>query len=178
MSAYIPELLSATVNEPQITAIIVLGKKMDLMQALKIAALKLGYDSLKSEQECVIKVFATGHDVFAALSTGYGKGSCFAILPILSDLLCGHTEPTAMVLCISPLVSLMADQKAKFTPRGLVTEFVGSCWSHCGVFFSVCSFPTAFHGHCTVTVACLLALTVLVNHVHTCIFISALLKFQ
>ena len=31
-----------------------------------------------------------------------------------------------------------------------ITEFVGSCWSHCEVFFSLCSFPTAFHGHCTV----------------------------
>ena len=29
------------------------------------------------------------------------------------------------MVCISPLTSLMMDQKAKFIPRGVVTEFVG-----------------------------------------------------
>ena len=50
---------------------------------------------------------------------------CFGILPVLYDLLRGHSDPTTIVLCISPLISLMADQKAKFSPRGLATEFVG-----------------------------------------------------
>ena len=28
-------------------------------------------------------------------------------------------------MCISPLTAIMMDQKAKFTPQGIVTEFVG-----------------------------------------------------
>ena len=70
-------------------------------------------------------MFVGGHDVFAALPTGIGKSLCFAILPVLFDILRNNTESTSIVLCISPLVSLMTDQKAKFSPRGLITEFVG-----------------------------------------------------
>ena len=33
------------------------------------------------------------------------------------------------MVCISPLTSLMMDQRAKFTPRGLTTEFVGEAQS-------------------------------------------------
>ena len=31
----------------------------------------------------------------------------------------------SIVVCVSPLTSLMMDQKAKFLPKGIVTEFVG-----------------------------------------------------
>ena len=31
----------------------------------------------------------------------------------------------SIVICVSPLVSLMMDQKARFTPKGIVAEFVG-----------------------------------------------------
>ena len=31
----------------------------------------------------------------------------------------------SIVVCVSPLTSLMMDQKAKFSPKGIVTEFVG-----------------------------------------------------
>jgi len=30
-----------------------------------------------------------------------------------------------MVVCISPLVSIMVDQQSKFSPKGLSTEYVG-----------------------------------------------------
>ena len=39
-----------------------------------------------------------------------------------------HAGPTAspsIVVCISPLTSIMVDQHAKFSPRGLKTDFVG-----------------------------------------------------
>ena len=29
------------------------------------------------------------------------------------------------MICVSPLVSLMMDQKSKFTPKGITAEFVG-----------------------------------------------------
>ena len=31
----------------------------------------------------------------------------------------------SVVICVSPLVSLMMDQKSKFVPMGITTEFVG-----------------------------------------------------
>ena len=33
------------------------------------------------------------------------------------------------MVCITPLTSLMMDQKSKFTPRGITAEFVGECQS-------------------------------------------------
>ena len=98
---------------------------MNLEEALNSAARELGYERLRKEQKGVVEAFVGGHDVFAALPTGYGKSLCFALLPRLFDILRNNSEPSSIVLCISPLVSLMEDQKARFSPRGLVTEFVG-----------------------------------------------------
>ena len=33
----------------------------------------------------------------------------------------------SIIVCISPLVSLMMDQKSKFVPLGINAEFVGEC---------------------------------------------------
>ena len=96
-------------------------------EALRLAAEKLGFRDVKPEQREVVKAFIEGSDVFAALPTGCGKSLCFAILPVVYDILRGHSTPKSIVLCISPLVALMTDQKAKFSPRGLATEFVGGC---------------------------------------------------
>ena len=32
---------------------------------------------------------------------------------------------SSVVICVSPLVSLMMDKKAKFEPMGITTEFIG-----------------------------------------------------
>ena len=40
---------------------------------------ELGYESLKPEQETVIREFLSGKDVFVALPMGYGKSCLFAI---------------------------------------------------------------------------------------------------
>ena len=49
------------------------------------AARKLGYESLKPEQELAVSSFISGKDVFVSLPTGYGKSLCFALLPLLFD---------------------------------------------------------------------------------------------
>ena len=104
-----------------------MNRSVSVDEALRLAAEKLGYRDLKPEQGEVVKAFVEGSDVFAALPTGCGKSLCFAILPLVYDILRGHTTPTSIVVCVSPLVALMMDQKSKFSPRGLVTEFVGGC---------------------------------------------------
>lgn len=48
---------------------------------------------------------------------------CYAVLPYLYDALKGK-DHSSTVLCVSPLISLMSDQKEKFQARGLSAEFV------------------------------------------------------
>lgn len=61
-----------------------------------------GYDSLKKEQFEIIHKLLNGNDVCAILATGYGKSICYQ-LPFLIT--------KKSVIVISPLLSLMNDQK-------------------------------------------------------------------
>ena len=97
----------------------------DLDSIIDRAAAKLGYETIKDEQRETVKKFVKGNDVFVALPTGFGKSFCYAVLPLVFDDWLGRPPSTSIVICVSPLLSLMQDQKGKFTPRGLVTEFVG-----------------------------------------------------
>ena len=84
---------------------------------------KVGIEKLREEQDKVIRSFVGGKDVFAALPTGYGKSLCFALLPYIFDNMMKKTG--SIVICVSPLTSLMMDQQQKFSRYGLATEFVG-----------------------------------------------------
>ena len=61
--------------------------EMDIMS--DSVARSLGYVSLESEQKAVIKDFVTGNDVFAVLTTGYGKSLC-CDAPVDRDLFPGR----------------------------------------------------------------------------------------
>uniref|UniRef100_A0A1X7VKG1 Helicase ATP-binding domain-containing protein n=1 Tax=Amphimedon queenslandica TaxID=400682 RepID=A0A1X7VKG1_AMPQE len=78
---------------------------------------------LKDKQVEAIYSFMNGCDVFVALPTGYGKSLIYAFLPSVFDLYKG--QEGSIVICISPLVSLMMDQKSKFTHQGIKAVFVG-----------------------------------------------------
>ena len=79
-------------------------KELNLSSVLCKAASKLGYPTLKVEQEQAITYFISGNDVLVSLSTGYGKSLCFATLPKVFDLL--RDEHKVIVLVITPLLSL------------------------------------------------------------------------
>ena len=64
-----------------------------------------------------------GHDIFAALPTGYGKSYCFAMLLHIYDYLREKKEPTFIIIIVSPLQSLMSDQKRRF---GISSQVVKS----------------------------------------------------
>ena len=54
----------------------------------------------------------------------------YALLPLVFDKVkmihCSYAGCTgSIVVCISPLTSIMMDQTAKYSPKGLSTEFVG-----------------------------------------------------
>ena len=94
-----------------------------VQRALKFSVDRLGYESLKHEQETVVWEFLSGKDVFAALPTGYGKLLCYTCLPYAFDNMRGKER--LIGICVSALTSLMVDQKAKFVPRGMSAQFVG-----------------------------------------------------
>ena len=78
-----------------------------------------------------ITEFLKGKEIFVSLPTGSGKSLCFATLPYVFDFLkhflVAGNEPIHSSICVvvSPLVSLMKDQVAKFGERGLRCAYVG-----------------------------------------------------
>ena len=56
-------------------------------EALAYAATKLGYESLKTEQNEAVKAFFGGNDAFVSLPTGFGKSLCFALFRYVFDYL-------------------------------------------------------------------------------------------
>ena len=97
----------------------------DLRAVISEVARKHGYEHLKEEQLSAIEKFVSGHDVFVSLPTGFGKSLIYGLLPAVFDRMRGHTAPTSIALVVSPLASLMMDQKATFLPRGISAEFLG-----------------------------------------------------
>ena len=98
---------------------------VDLEDIITAAAANLGYPAVKEEQRQAITAFVSGKDVFVALPTGYGKSLCYVLLQCVFDVFLAVRQPTtSIVICISPLVSLMQDQKDRFSPRGLVVMVV------------------------------------------------------
>ena len=91
-----------------------------------------GYERLKEEQLSAIDKFVIGSDVFVSLPTGFGKSLIYGLLPSIFDCLKGYTEPTSVALIVSPLASLMIDQKARFLPRGISAEFLGEIQNDAG----------------------------------------------
>ena len=98
-------------------------EELNLSSVLCKAASELGYPTLKVEQEQAITYFISGNAVLVSLLTGYGKSLCFAILPKVFDLL--RDEHKAIVLVISPLLSIISNQVISFKRMGISAAFAG-----------------------------------------------------
>ena len=61
-------------------------------------------DNLKDKQKELIFEYLKGNDVVGLLPTGYGKSLCYLLPPLITD---------KIIFIISPLISLMEDQKEK-----------------------------------------------------------------
>ena len=102
----------------------------------------VGLQMWRDKQKECIHSFVLGRDTFVVLPTGYGKSLIFGCLPSVYDILRGVVEsqdgslccadgtfllgePGSIVVCVSPLISLMMDQKSKFVPRGIECDFIG-----------------------------------------------------
>ena len=79
-------------------------------KAKKILLKYWNFDTLKDKQISVINEILLGNDVVGLLPTGYGKSLCYLLPPLL-------TKKTIFI--ISPLISLMDDQKDKLIKMGI-----------------------------------------------------------
>lgn len=79
-------------------------------KAKKLLLKYWGYDSLKDKQITIINEILSGHDVIGLLPTGYGKSLCYILPPLLVK---------KTIFIISPLISLMDDQKDKLINMGI-----------------------------------------------------------
>ena len=93
----------------------------DLTRVLADVAGLFGIASFKDKQDEALRAFLSGRDTFVSLPTGYGKSVIYAALPLIFDRLLDRRG--SIVVCVSPLTSLMIDQRSKFTCMS--TEFVG-----------------------------------------------------
>ena len=92
--------------------------------------LRCGLRKLKPKQKEAILAFLSGTDGFISLPTGYGKSLIYGILPVVFDMLKGKKTIVlkynyvvsfieigchgSIVVCVSPLISIMMDQRQKF----------------------------------------------------------------
>ena len=91
--------------------------------AIDYAVGLIGVVALKPLQREAIRAFVRGKDVFVSLPTGFGKSLCYALLPLVFDSL--RRKEGSIALVISPLTSLMMEQRSKFAVKGIRAEYVG-----------------------------------------------------
>ena len=99
-----------------------LQSSIDYAYAINKVGSDLGF-TLKLEQKISLLKFASGHDVFVSLPTGYGKSLCYILLPKLFDALrgvCGQS----IILRVSPLIALMKDQVGNITKMGIRATYI------------------------------------------------------
>ena len=86
---------------------------MNVDEEITVTAEMLGYAEVKDEQREVVRTIVGGNDVLVALPTGYRKSLCYAMLPTVFNIWKTRPQGTSIVLCVSPLISLMQKQKQK-----------------------------------------------------------------
>lgn len=100
------------------------AREGNLQGLVQQAGRHLGIEMLTGDQERAVCEFAGGRDVFVCLPTGSGKSFCFALLPLVFDLIRGR--PGSICLVVSPIIALMKDQVSSFQFRGMTAAFCGS----------------------------------------------------
>ena len=88
-----------------------------LARARSLLEYHFGYQDFRPLQARVASGLEAGHDVLAVLPTGAGKSICFQIPALLRG---------APTIVVSPLISLMQDQVASATARGIPAAALNS----------------------------------------------------
>ena len=77
--------------------------------------------NLKEKQREALLLALEQNDVFVSLPTGYGKTIITALLPMAFDYLRNEPQKGSIVVCVSPLIALMIDQKERLNKMGVST---------------------------------------------------------
>ena len=82
---------------------------------------------LRAEQKQALLHLISGRDVFVNLLTGFGKSLIYQLAPSIVEEMSrlGGKIRSAVILVISPLVSLMKDQVQCFERKGIKASFIG-----------------------------------------------------
>ena len=111
-----------------------LSVDVDFDSALSFALCKLKSKefALKTQQREAVKHVWEGKDVFVLLPTGFGKSLIYQVLPFIFDFKLGRMRgpKRSLVVVVSPLISLMADQVASLRRRGVLAAILSSRSSH------------------------------------------------
>jgi ATP-dependent DNA helicase RecQ len=95
-----------------------------IKEAINKAAKDIGYEKLSGPQQTAIFEFIKGNDVFLLLPTGSGKSLCYILLPLVFDYLRQDASHHTIALVISPLHSLIEDQIAKYSSKGITCAHI------------------------------------------------------
>ena len=90
-----------------------------LVEACRNAGLEF---ELKDKQPECIKALLESKDVFSVLQTGYGKTTIYGLLPHVYKEL---GESNAIVIVISPLISLMKSQVTNIEKLKVKSVYIG-----------------------------------------------------
>lgn len=86
-------------------------------RALELLQLHWGHTVLRDKQREAIEAALCGNDSVVILATGRGKSICYQLVPLITG------RPAIVV---SPLISLMTDQVAALSTRGVRAVLLGS----------------------------------------------------
>ena len=105
-----------------------------LTEAVAHASMKAGLNvELTSKQQDCLRALIENNDVFGVLPTGYGKTTIYGLVPHIFEYM---GDANAMVLVISPLISLMKDQMLNLEKLNVKSAYVGdSNMEGCITFF-------------------------------------------
>ena len=83
---------------------------------------------LKPQQKEAVRLVWEGKDVFVLLPTGFGKSIIYELLPFLFDHKLGGMDAKmrSLIIVVSPLISLMADQVGRLRRRGARAAMLSS----------------------------------------------------
>ena len=83
---------------------------VQVKRAIQSAGERMGHAKVKDEQFRVIEDVVRGRCTFVSVPTGYGKSLCYGVLPCVFDELSRNSTKRSIVIVVSPLISLTADQ--------------------------------------------------------------------
>src|SRR5210317_1147206 len=84
---------------------------------LQVLRSRLGYPSFRPGQEPLVNAVLAGRDALGVLPTGGGKTVCYLVPAMILD---------GLVLVVTPLISLMADQVRRAREVGVRAEYLSS----------------------------------------------------